>query len=515
MNNLFQYTDIKEDTVVRAQVCVIGSGCGGATLAKKLTDLGIDVVILEQGGFYAANDMDQNELNMAGKLSANRNFSTNHDAGTFLSYGANVGGASVHYWADSYRTPQFKLDEWSENYGVKGHGATDLESAFLELENELNIHEPAEEFFNPMNQHLRVAAKKLGWKGHKVPQARKNCQKSGHCMQGCVYSAKQSQIVTHIPQALNQGGRLFADAMADEFIYEGDRVNSLNVKMIDRPSGNPNGIRLSVIADHYVLAGGGFNSSFFMLKQGLKSRLPALGKYFSMNPTAMVHAIYPDDIVMWRNIPAAFGIDHFIERKFSQGSYLEGGYLVMPNQLHPGTFAAMLPGFGEEHARWMSQMSRIGGTISWVDDIPDELGEIRMTSGGGREVYYPYGAQTTSVLRDSLKKQATLHFAAGAKKVIIAGAQGIQLGSENEISIIDNIEVSAGQLFMGAPHPGGGCRMGENPDTSVVDSHHKVHGFSNLHVADSSVFPTSSALDPSLTIMAFSHIAAQNIAARF
>lgn len=515
MNNLFQYTDIKKDTVIRTQVCVIGSGCGGATLAKKLTDYGIDVVVLEQGGYYAASDMDQNELNMAGKLSANRNFSTSHDAGTFLTYGANVGGASVHYWADSYRTPQFKLDEWSGQFGIEGHGSSDLEPAFVELEKELNIHEPDDEFFNPMNLKLRDAAHHLGWKGHKVPQARKHCQKSGHCMQGCVYNAKQSQIVTHIPKMLDQGGRLFADAMADEFAYEGNRVSSLRAKMVDRPSGQPNGISLDVVADQYVVAAGGFNSPFFMLKQGLKTRLPALGQYFSMNPTAMVHALYPDEIIMWRNIPAAFGIDQFIQRSYSQGSYSEGGYLVMPNQLHPGTFAAMLPGFGDEHAKLMSQMSRIGGTISWVDDIPDELGEIRMSSGGHREVYYPYGTQTSLVLRDSLKKQSELHFAAGAEKVIIAGASGVQLNSMDDISLLDDVGVEAGQLFMGAPHPGGGCRMGKDSKNSVVDINHKVHGFSNLYVADSSVFPTSSALDPSLTIMAFSHIAARDIAARF
>jgi choline dehydrogenase-like flavoprotein len=41
-----------------------------------------------------------------------------------------------------------------------------------------------------------------------------------------------------------------------------------------------------------------------------------------------------------------------------------------------------------------------------------------------------------------------------------------------------------------------------------------VHGTDNLYVADSSVFPTSSSLDPSLTIMAFSYVAADQIRAR-
>jgi len=45
----------------------------------------------------------------------------------------------------------------------------------------------------------------------------------------------------------------------------------------------------------------------------------------------------------------------------------------------------------------------------------------------------------------------------------------------------------------------------------VVGFDHRVHGWNNLFVADSSVFPSSSSLDPSLTIMAFSYIAADRI----
>jgi choline dehydrogenase-like flavoprotein len=46
----------------------------------------------------------------------------------------------------------------------------------------------------------------------------------------------------------------------------------------------------------------------------------------------------------------------------------------------------------------------------------------------------------------------------------------------------------------------------------VVGLDNRVHGFENLYVTDSSVFPTGPSVDPSLTIMAFSHIAAGSIA---
>lgn len=512
-DGILEYTDFSESQTLTTQVCIIGSGCGGATLAKRLTDFGIDVIMLEQGGYYPARDMDQNELNMAGKITAERNMATSHDNGNLLTYGQNIGGASVHYWADSYRTPQFKLDEWEQQYGMIGHGAADLAPAFDDIEQSLNVHPATDEYFNTMNSLIKDASGRLGWHGHRVPQARKYCVKSGHCMQGCLYDAKQSQMVTHIPRAIAQGARVIADAKADQLLFEGSDVKALRVQMMDRRTNRPSGVELTIKATQFVVAAGGFNSAFFMMRQGMQEQLPALGKHFSMNPSVIVHGLYDQPITLWRNIPAAYGVDEFVQRRYADGNYQEGGYLIMANQMHPATLAASMPGFGDDHAALMEKLPNLGGTISWLDDVPDELGEIRMDGKGNRVVFYEYGAVTQKVLRDSLTKQAELQFAAGARELVVAGFQGIRLGSLDDIKQLDDITFTAGGLFMAAPHPGGGCRMGSDARTSVVDHQHKVHGYNNLFVSDSSVFPTSSALDPSLTIMAFSYRAADAIKA--
>ncbi|MFT5814489.1 MAG: choline dehydrogenase-like flavoprotein [Psychroserpens sp.] len=513
MDGIFEYTDISADSIIKTQVCIIGSGCGGATLAKKLTDAGIDVVVLERGGYYPAGKMDQRELNMAGKISQERNLKTSHDGGNVVAGGNNIGGASVHYWADSYRTPQFKLDEWANDFGVIGHNTADLKPAFDEIEQSLNIHAATDEYFNRMNEIMRDVSKKLGWHGHRVPQARKYCLKSGHCMQGCMYDAKQSQVVTHLPTAIKQGAKVYADAEAAKFVFEGDTVKSLIVDIIDRARNKPNGLKMVVHADQFVVAAGGFNTPFFLMQQGLKEQLPELGKNLSMNPSSVVHGIYDEKIILWRNIPAAYGVDEFLEKRYKNNQYQEGGYILMANQIQPALLATFTPGFGEVHQEVMANMSQVGGTISWIDDIPAELGEIQMGDDGTKTIFYEYGPLTQAVLKDSLTKQITLQFAAGAKKVIIAGHQGITFNSIDELAKLDELIIKAGGLFLASPHPGGGCRMGSDASNSVVDSNHKIHGLSNVYVADSSVFPTSSALDPSLTIMAFSYMAAKSIVA--
>ena len=101
--------------------------------------------------------------------------------------------------------------------------------------------------------------------------------------------------------------------------------------------------------------------------------------------------------------------------------------------------------------------------------------------------------------------------AAGARQLLVAGSQGITLSSLKDLAKIDGVQIAGGGLYMGAPHPASGARMGRSAADSVVGSDHRVHGMDNLYIADSSVFPDSTALDPSMTIMAFSYVAAKFI----
>ncbi|EQA45223.1 GMC oxidoreductase [Leptospira broomii serovar Hurstbridge str. 5399] len=496
---------------IRAQVVVIGTGCGGATVAYELAKLGKQVILLEEGGYYHTGTFDNHELNMAGKVSAERNMATTADGTVNIVYGKNVGGASVHYWADSYRTPNDRLNLWHDKFGVLGHSPQDLEPHWKELDETLNVHPAKEEYFNRMNQLVRTASKDLGWQGSPVPQARKNCQKSGHCMQGCMFGAKQSQLITHIPRAMALGVDIYSDTKAVKLEFEGDKVVGLHAVVIDRPSQKESEIKLHFKTDAVVIAAGGFGSSTFLLRNSLKRKLPALGEFLAINPSPFVHALYKEPIIQWRNIPSAYGVEEFRLARFSDGEYKEGGYLIMANQLQPGALGALVPGFGKEHFEIMKDLPHLGGTIGWIDDLDSELGRIEVTSGGKREVQYPFGEITKKILRDCIRKQVILNFKAGAKTVILPDLKRTTLASVEELSKINEIPLSPGSIAMAAPHPAGGCRMGLDPKNSVVDWKHKVHGLKNLFVSDSSVFPTAVSVDPSYTIMAFSKVAARHV----
>ena len=84
LERIYESDDYQDGATYSTQVCIIGSGCGGATLAKRLTDFGVDVIVLEQGSYVPAAKMDQREINMVGRLYADRGFGTASDSSTTL-----------------------------------------------------------------------------------------------------------------------------------------------------------------------------------------------------------------------------------------------------------------------------------------------------------------------------------------------------------------------------------------------------------------------------------------------
>lgn len=512
---IFSGRELAADATERCEVCIIGTGCGGATVGVNLAEAGRDVVFVERGGAYTKDDFDQREIDMLAKIDGGRALGVSDDGAVQLTYGNNVGGASVHYWADSYRTPADRLELWAQRYGLTGHSEADLAPHFAILEKDLNVHDAEPRFYNRMNQLLKQGAEQLGWQGRPVPQARKPCAASGFCMQGCSYDYKQSQLVTHLPRAVAAGARIYADCEARTLVFGSgaSKVTALEAAILDRATGRPSGRKVRVEAKVFVVAAGGYGSPVFLLRQGLKSRLPALGEHTYCNPCPMVHALFDEEILQFRNIPAAWGVEHFRLARHDGSRYVEGGYLLMANQLQPATLAAVLPGLGGSHRRLMASLRRLGGTICWIDDV--EEGSVRLA--GDRPVYHtPLTGGNALRIRDAFAKQARLLFAVGAKEILFGDARDTRL-VPSQIEQIDRtvaaLDLTPGRFVLAAPHPAGGARMGSDPRSSVVGMDSRVHGTGNLFVTDPSVFPTAPSVDPSLTIMAFSRIAAGHIRA--
>lgn len=510
---ILEYTGVTGDRRERVDAVVIGSGCGGATIAKELAAAGRSVLVLERGGYYSAErgDFDQRADDMLARIDGGRGLDTSTNGEIGLLYGNCVGGASVHYWADSWRIPADRCARYAE-LGVEGHDDADLAPYYDRLDRDLNIHPAPAEYYNRMNQLFDTGAARLGWHVEPVPQARKGCLKSGHCYQGCSFDAKQSQLVTHIPAALAAGARLFADCRVDAITTDGrGRATGLRASFLDRRTGRPSGHVLTVESRCVVLAAGGYGSAVIWLRSQLPNGSGQVGKNLYCNPVPYLHAIFPDPVEQWTNIPTATGTSDFRLARYDGSRYVEGGYLLHPNQLQPELLAVTLPGFGVEHRRLMDLLPRIGGAVAWIDDeMPGDITLDRQ----GRPVYrYEIRGVDALKIRDAMKKQALLLLAAGATEVIVPDARGTRIRDTREVALLDGLDIADGTILFGAPHPAGTLRMGADPRTAVVKATHEAHQVPGLFVADPSAFPLPPSVDPSLGIMAWSYVAAKSVQA--
>ena len=102
-----KYKIIQQDIVCNADVCVIGSGAAGAILATKLAEEGKSVVLLEKGGYYDGESMNQREADMIPLLwkNAGANFTSNLRIA--VAQGCCLGGSTVINDAVCFRIPEY------------------------------------------------------------------------------------------------------------------------------------------------------------------------------------------------------------------------------------------------------------------------------------------------------------------------------------------------------------------------------------------------------------------------
>src|SRR2546425_9243909 len=130
---------IAGDLDLKVEVCVIGSGAGGAVVAKELAEAGRDVIVLEQGGYYTKDDFTQREEEMMALLYEDMGQRATVDQSIIILQGRNVGGSTVHNLCYCFRTPAPILDKWHREDGVRDMGYADLVPSFERVEKMLKV----------------------------------------------------------------------------------------------------------------------------------------------------------------------------------------------------------------------------------------------------------------------------------------------------------------------------------------------------------------------------------------
>ena len=491
-----------------ADVCIIGSGCGGGATAKILAEAGRKVVVLEEGGYYTSADFDSTEATAYPMLYQQRAGLATDDLGVTVLQGRCIGGSSTVNWTTSLRTPDFVLAQWRNRFGITGLSKEELLPYFERVEKYLHVHDEPDELHNPNNRIILDGARKLGFRAQAHGRNTKDCIRAGACGLGCPYDAKQSVNLTYIPDAVKAGAAVYADMRATNIEVSG-RLKTvtgaiLNQDRKDTPIG------FTVEAPVVIVAGSAINSPVLLLQSRLANSSGEVGRNLTFHLTSAVLGLFDREIYPAGGIPQSAMCDEFLNKNGDGG-----GFWIEAVPVYPAIAGLALPGFGSAHRALMRKFRMIGVSIVLVKEI-DSSGRVTVNDHGRPKITYEPGERDTEYLREGLSVAARIHFAAGAKKVITLHASRTEFSSPDEIGrTLASARWGVNELALFSAHPLGTCRMGTDPGSSVVDSHCQSHDVPGLFVIDGSVTPTSLGVNPQITILAIAEKSAEWIARNF
>jgi choline dehydrogenase-like flavoprotein len=507
---------LADDARIDADLCIIGAGAAGITIARALAGTSIGVCLLESGGLQP-------------------------DAETQALYGGeNVGlpyydltalrlrffGGTTNHWSGTCRPldeVDFEERPWVPFSGWpfdKAH--LDPFYARAQAVCELGPYDYRPESWEaPGNARLPLDAERV---------ETAMFQSSPPTRFGLVYR----DVLESAP---NVDTYLYANAVdlvTDESARGLSRVRAVTL------AGNT----LDVRAKHFVLATGAIENARLLLaangvrRAGLGNEEDLVGRFF------MEHLAVPSGLL----VPAAGDgqLRLYVEHSKRGGDGVEGkAYLALPRQalererllnvrafIDPADGIEALRGTsaGVESVFGLMQSLRGGANAGrHVENIAGDLDGIAMYSYGRlfrpprRRAYWLYTHMEHAPHRDSRVSLVGDRDALGMQRVQLdwrigelerrtfersaqimaeelgrAGVGRVQLLATD----VETGWPTAYRGLRGAWHQMGTTRMDRDPRRGVVDEHCRVHGVANLSVAGSSVFPTSGYTNPTLTLVA-------------
>ncbi|MCB0219512.1 MAG: GMC family oxidoreductase [Chrysiogenetes bacterium] len=504
---LVEATDHKGDLDLDCEICVVGSGAGGAVVAKELAEAGFDVIVLEEGGNHRSNTFTQREEEMAPRLYREAGGRTTWDLSIPILQGRTLGGSTVHNICLSYRIEPAIIERWRREYGVS-FTHKDLEPLAARVEQHLGVNQVQPWQVNLNNQAFAKGCEKCGVSWERPNHNRVNCLMCGFCDQGCAYDRKQSMLITYLPRAVQAGARVYTDCRVDSVTRSGGAATGVEGMVLDRGSSEPKG-RLRVRAKKVILSASAIDTVLLLRRSGVEDESGLLGHRLHVHPFATVAAMYDRPIEAWRGIPQSAYSDHYA--RFKEDGY--GGYVLIPGFAHPGMGASVMPGMGAQHGELMKQYAyTAAGGLMLHDETQGVIGEFPV--GRRARIHYWPEESEHAELKDAVSNLAKIYLASGATKVLLPWNDAPMARTDAEVDkLVAEREIAPHKFLLTSVHPQASCPMGEDSKKSVIDSRGKVHGMSGLYVADGSVFPTSIGTPPTIAIATLATWIANGIAA--
>tara|TARA_B100000745_G_scaffold292504_1_gene233442 strand:- start:6381 stop:8051 length:1671 start_codon:yes stop_codon:yes gene_type:complete len=529
---------------------IVGSGSAGGIIAKELSAAGHSVVVLEQGPHLQASDFTHDEWgidhNYDMKWSTRQGYpqtfrkSENEEAelrDSVCGYAHNVGGSSVHFSGNFWRFRPIDFMEATVRGTVGGTNFADwpisyedLEPYYTKVDWEIGVSGLQGPWDPPRSREypcppmpikgsdvlLERAAKQLGLTPYPAPVAilsqpfngRPGCIHCGFCNGfGCEVNAKSSSMIAMIPLALASGNCELRTGCTVSRVHTNAAGRVTEVVYWDEES-----VERAQRAKAVILCANGAETPRLLLmsesalfSDGLANTSGFVGQNLMFNGHSSVTGLFGAPVNAWKSVPTTRVVHDFYELDPNLGFYGGGGidgrhptrgvplgFGLVSGQVFDG------PSWGVGYKNNLAyEFSHVAAFNGHTTSLPQGSNNVTLDptyrDKFGRPAIrctYMDHEDDLATMRWFLNKSTELMEAAGAVKI---AATYPETGQE------------------GSSHLLGTCRMGDDPNTSVIDSNNRSHDVPNLFMCDGSTLVTSGRGQPTMTIMALAFRAAEMI----
>lgn len=463
-------TDLRNDTF---DVIVIGSGAGGAPLARELARAGKRVAIVEAGGILTsdtANGAIERHYVQQGMLG-----SIEGGGMALVVAGRAVGGTTVVNSGTSLAPLPSRLEAWDRQAGTAFAGGG-LDPFVRRVHEELGIGPVPEHRLDASAKLVREGLRRLGREGaFPLPRNAPDCEGAARCCFGCPNGAKKSTDRAFLPDAVRHGATLLIRTVA-----EGIRADAGGVQVwVRTPTG-----RRRLKARELVLAGGALATPGLIRANRLGDRWSVAGDGLKIHPASKVFGWMPEALPHG-GVPQALGYrPPELDRITFEGAHTP-----------PVVTGTVLQIGGARHRDWMDHHDQLANYGLMVRDRA--TGSVR-TVAGRNLLRYALHDDDARDLGAGLLIAAQALFAAGAERVLlpIVGPSEV---TRDELARLGPEAFTRANLLTSGFHPQGTAGIGR-----VVDAELRLSGAPNVWVCDASVLPDSPGVNPQVTIMSLS-----------
>lgn len=493
-------------------IVIVGAGAAGGVLAKELSEAGMRVVVLEAGPFrdpqkdFASDELAMRRLGWEETriVDGLNPLTMGHN-----NSGRGIGGGTVHFTGVFLRFHEsdFKtksLDgvgyDWPIHY-------KDLEPYYTKIEKEIAVsgpkHFPWGNFNGPypypergpLSPNAYIFTKgcaALGVISETAPLAilsapfegRPPCINRGFCNEGCMPNAKFSTLIVHIPKAIHAGAEVLSDCMVTQ-IEMGSDGKASGVLFVHNGQTYRQRAKIVMICAYVVETPRLLlNSATSQFPDGLANSSGWVGRAFMTHSSNDVYAKFDEEIRIYKGTPVLATTQEFYESNPARG--FARGYTIHSHGSRPVSMANGIsksqegPIWGEklrdvmQNYNYYARLTMVGEVLPNPDNritLTDEKDEYGLPRA---KVTFSYGENDTKLIEHAEGNMASILKAAGGQ--------------------VEYVVPDTAHLM-------GGCRMGSDPQSSVVNSYGQSHDIPNLFICDASIFVTSGGGNPTNTIM--------------